>query len=267
MKKIHIFDNGVKVYDQHLMPAQRERYKKRNVHEADEEEIFTEIIRAIPDDGCYVNIGSAIGYYVILARKLSPGLAVHAVEPLERFRGYFHDNLLLNELTEEDITIHPLGVSGNEGKVSFVAKGFESRIVQDDEERFSLSNLLQMFKDGTRASLGKLGVKRYAEGAGEQTVIDTITLNMLVERVGSPIDVVQMDVQGLETAILEGGKQSLERADVRTFIIGTHGNRIHQQCLDMLTDSGYEIEYEEAHTPHQPDGIIVASKGGKRLVA
>jgi FkbM family methyltransferase len=265
MNKIHTFDNGVKVYDHHLMPAQRERYKERNVHEADEEDIFTEIIQAIPDDGCYVNIGSAIGYYVILARKLSPELAVHAVEPLKRFREYFHDNLLLNELTDDDFTVHPLGVSGTEGRVSFVAKGFESRVVQDDEEHFSLSGILQKLKDGIKASLGKLGVKRYAEGAGEQTVIDTITLNTLVERVGSPIDVVQMDVQGLETAILESGQKSLERSDVRTFIIGTHGNRIHQRCIDMLTDSGYEIEYEEAHTPHQPDGIIVASKGGKRL--
>lgn len=267
MNNIHVFDNGVKVYDHHLMPAQRERYKQRNVHEADEEDIFTEIIRAIPGDGCYVNIGSAIGYYVILARKLSPGLAVHAVEPLERFRGYFRENLLLNELAEDDFTIHPLGVSGLEGKVSFVAKGFESRVVQDDEKHFSLPGLLMKYKDGIKAFLGKLGMKRYAEGAGEQTIIDTITLNMLVERVGSPIDVVQMDVQGLETAILEGGMESLKRTDVRTFIIGTHGHRIHQRCIDMLTDCGYEIEYEEAHTPHQPDGIIVASKGGKRLAA
>jgi FkbM family methyltransferase len=265
MNDIHVFDNGVKVYDLHLMPAQRERYKLRNVHEADEEDIFTEIIRAIPADGCYVDIGSAIGYYVILARKLSPGLTIHAVEPLERFRHYFLDNLRLNELTEEGLTLHPLGVSDTGGEVSFVAKGFESRVVQDVEHAFTISSLVQMIKEHSKALLGKLGVKRYAEGAGKQTVINTITLDTLVKRIGSRIDVLQMDVQGLEVAILEGGSATLANADVGTFIIGTHGNRIHQQCLDMLTDNGYEIEYEEAHTPQQPDGIIVASRHGRRL--
>lgn len=267
MNDIHVFDNGVKVYDRHLMPAQRERYKLHNVHEADEEDIFTQIIRAIPADGCYVNIGSAIGYYVILARKLSPGLIIHAVEPLERFRRYFQANLQLNELTGEGLTLHPLGISDTEGEVSFVAKGFESRVVQEAEHAFTMSSVLQKTKERIKALLGRLGAKRYAEGAGEQTVIDTISLDTLVERVGRPVDVLQMDVQGLEVAILEGGRKTLANADVGTFIIGTHGNRIHQQCLDMLTDNGYEIEYEEAHTPHQPDGIIVASRHGRRLAS
>jgi FkbM family methyltransferase len=265
MSAIHIFDNGVKVYDSHLMPAQRERYRERNVHEADEEDLFTEIINAIPSDGCYVNIGAAIGYYVILAKKLSPNLAVHAVEPLERFRGYFRDNLLLNGLSEDDFFIHPYGVSGTDGKTTFVAKGFESRVVQDEDSGFSLRRLADRAKDIIKGVLGKLGVKRYAEGAGEQTVIDTISLDTLVERIGSQVDVAQMDVQGLETLILAGGKKSLDDAVIRTFIVGTHGKRIHDRCIEILRGSGYSIEYEEADTANQPDGIIVASKGVTRL--
>jgi hypothetical protein len=31
---------GVKVYDDHLTPVQKERYKKANVHEAEEEDLF-----------------------------------------------------------------------------------------------------------------------------------------------------------------------------------------------------------------------------------
>ena len=60
-RKIHKFDNGVRVYDDHLMPAQRQRYKIRNVHEADEEDLFIKIISSLPDDGTFVNIGTAIG--------------------------------------------------------------------------------------------------------------------------------------------------------------------------------------------------------------
>ncbi len=59
-RKIHIFDNGIRVYDDHLIPPQRKRYAQNNVHEVEEEEIFLRI----PVDGCFVNIGSAIGYYL-----------------------------------------------------------------------------------------------------------------------------------------------------------------------------------------------------------
>ena len=82
-RKIHKFDNNVRVYDDHLMPVQRQRYMIRNVHEADEEDLFIKIISSIPENGYFVNIGTAIGYYAILAKKLSPRLNIQAVEPLQ----------------------------------------------------------------------------------------------------------------------------------------------------------------------------------------
>jgi hypothetical protein len=35
--------------------------------------------------------------------------------------------------------------------------------------------------------------------------------------------------------------------------------------LSLLKDHGYAIEFEEQDTKDQPDGIIVASKGCRRL--
>lgn len=32
-ERIHVLQNGVKVYDRHLTPGQRKRYRQRNVHE------------------------------------------------------------------------------------------------------------------------------------------------------------------------------------------------------------------------------------------
>lgn len=88
-RQIHMFDNEVRVFDDQLTPGQRDRYQIRNVHESEEEDIFVELIRAIPADGCFVNIGSAIGYYPLLAKKLAPHLTIHAVEPPERHRVFF----------------------------------------------------------------------------------------------------------------------------------------------------------------------------------
>ncbi len=63
-RAIHTFDNGVRVYDDHLLDEQRERYRKHNVHEAEEENIFVDLIHRIPANGCFVDVGAAIGYYL-----------------------------------------------------------------------------------------------------------------------------------------------------------------------------------------------------------
>lgn len=264
-RKIHKFDNNVRVYDDHLMPAQRQRYMVRNVHEADEEDLFIKIISSIPENGCFVNIGTAIGYYAILAKKLSPRLNIHAVEPLQSFRSCFNENLLLNELTEVDFVIHPCAVGATNGRVSFLEKGYESQLLINSHDQKVTQQLAKKMKNQIKSVLGSLGVKRYAAGSGRKSETDTVTLEALVNQVGQQVDLVSMDVQGLELDILSGGESVLEKAAVKTFIIGTHGKSIHQQCIDMLKNKNYTIEYEEENTQHQPDGIIVASKGVLRL--
>ncbi|GBE07666.1 hypothetical protein BMS3Bbin11_01778 [bacterium BMS3Bbin11] len=266
-EKIHKFDNGVCVYDDHLMPAQRQRYRIKNVHEADEEDLFIKIISSIPADGCFVNIGTAIGYYAILAKKLSPQLHVHAVEPLKSFRSCFLDNIKLNNLSIQDFVIHPTAVGATDGRVSFLEKGYESQLLVMNDRKGKLAQISMKIRDLIKAGLGSMGVKRYAAGMGRKSEVDTITLDTLVKRVGRQIDVMSMDVQGLEVDILTGGNSVLEQSDVKTIIIGTHGNNIHQLCIKMLSDRNYMIEYDEPDTPHQPDGIIIASKGVQRLSA
>ena len=114
-RKVHVFDNGVSVYDDHIIPAQRERYRKRNVHEAEEEDVFAELVRNLPPNACYINIGCAIGYYPILAKRLAPGLTVHAVEPLARHRDYFSENARLNGFGASDFAVHSQAISARAG--------------------------------------------------------------------------------------------------------------------------------------------------------
>ncbi len=263
--KVHQFDNGVSVYDKHLMPVQRQRYSINNVHEADEEALFVKIISSVPADGCFVNIGTAIGYYAILAKKMAPGIRVHAVEPLQYFRHCFRENIKLNNFSDKEFILHSVAVGGKEGQVSFLEKGYESQLLESSAKQGGLKQILSAVKNMLKAGLGRLGVKRYAAGLGRKSVVDAITLETLVKRVGYPIDVMSMDVQGLELDILASGQSVLEKAEVKTFIIGTHGKQIHQQCISLLTDKGYMIEHDEPDTENQPDGIIIASKGLQRF--
>lgn len=261
--EIHVFDNGVKVYGHHISRGQRKRYKKHNVHEAEEEKIFLEILSALPGDGCFVNIGSAIGYYPILVKKTLPGLVIHAVEPLELHQQCFLENIELNDFRQSDFYFHPVGISDSGGLMNFVEARYGSKIVRNDQEYHQRPKA--RIKTYVKMMLAGLGL--YAYTPRQVRTIETITLDKLMEIVGRPVDLLQMDVQGMELGVLMSGSRSLLAGDIKTFLIGTHGQALHRNCMDFLKQHGYLIEFEDGNTKDQPDGIIVASKGTKRLAA
>jgi FkbM family methyltransferase len=254
-RAIHTFDNGIRVFEDQLLEEQRERYRKRNVHEAEEEEIFIDLIRRLPPDGCYVDVGAAIGYYLILARRISPRLAIHGLEPLERHRRFLSENLALNGLTSSDFTIHPEGLTSSEGSEILMDRGYSSRLAAPG--RAANLSLSARWK----GLLESIGLRRPKNAT---VAIRTMTLDTLVKRIGRPIDLLQMDVQGLEVEVLKGGRASLMDGAVKRFLIGTHGRKVgltlHEQCRDLLQASGYAIEIDQPDTQEQPDGILVASK-------
>jgi FkbM family methyltransferase len=254
-RAIHTFDNGVRVFEDQLLEQQRERYRKRNVHEAEEEEIFVDLIRRLPPAGCFVDVGAAIGYYLILARKLAPRLTIHGVEPLERHRRFLSENLTLNGLTNSDFIIHNEGLTSSEGSETFMDRGYSSRLAPVGERPgVSLSARWKCF-------LESIGLRR---PKNEALTIPTITLDTLARRIGRSIDLLQMDVQGLEVEVLKGATESMKTGAIKTFLIGTHGHArgltLHEDCRDLLQANGYAIEIDEPDTKQQPDGILVGRK-------
>jgi len=190
-RSLHVFDNGVVVYDDQLIPSQRQRYIKRNVHEAEEEDFFIKIIRGLPSNACFVNVGSAIGYYALLAKRLSPDLSIHVVEPLQRHREYFVENIRLNGFSPMDFVIYSEAVSAAEGTVNFIDADYSSAI---QGRTRSLRAFVSKFLFASRtAKLLPFGVK-----APQTSVVRSIALDSLVARVGRIVDLLQMDIQGFE---------------------------------------------------------------------
>ncbi|MEW6312657.1 MAG: FkbM family methyltransferase [Pseudomonadota bacterium] len=229
-RKIHTFDNGVKVFDDHLIPAQRERYTKRNVHEAEEEDFFVDIINKTSPDGCYVNIGCAIGYYPLLAKKLSPHLTIHAFEPLLQHRQYFIENIALNGRNKDDFILHEEGIAATNGEAKFVDNSYGSSLYRPGLQPRNLQT------------------------------IKTKTLDSFANEIGRVIDLCQMDVQGFELDVLRGAEQILKTNRVKIFLIGTHSPALHQGCIDILKMHGYAIDVDLYDTKEQPDGILIASR-------
>jgi FkbM family methyltransferase len=244
-RKIHTFDNGIKVYDDQLLPQQRARYRLHNVHEAEEEGVFIGLIGRITSDGAYLDIGAAVGYYPLLAKKLSPDLHIHSVEPLERHRTLFLEKISLNGFIPSDFTIYDQAVASVNGSIQFVDAGYGSSIIPNLAGSVSPRNLVKNL-------LHRLRPKAIKQ-------VKAVTLDCLVERIGPPIDLVQIDVQGFETDVLRGAARSMQQGDILNFLIGTHGARVHHACAYLLQKHGYNIEVDQEKGQNQPDGILVAA--------
>jgi FkbM family methyltransferase len=194
-RKIHQFANGVKVYDDHLTPVQKERYKKANVHEAEEEDLFIRLVKAIPEGGCFVDIGAAFGYYAILAKLLVRDLTVYAIEPLERHRLFLSEDFLLNELSVFDFIVLENSIASSNGMRLFVDAAYRSHILHGGER----------VKHSIKALAKKVSLKHGVAGPESRSSvvsIKTVTLDWLIEQNPRLVDLVQIDVQGLEDEVL-----------------------------------------------------------------
>jgi FkbM family methyltransferase len=227
---IHTFDNGVRIHDHHLLDAQRARYRTRNVHEAVEEDVFLEALAGVPPGGIFLNVGTAVGYYVILAKLKRPDLTIHGVEPLPSQVERFKENLPLNRFCLADFQLHEIAIAAKEeAEAQLLDDGYGSRLLGPAEP-----------------------------APGRIARVRTTTLARLCRTIGPRIDLVQMDVQGLELPILDKFFSSPERSGISTFLVGTHGGMIHASVIDLMKQNGYAVTFECARPPGQPDGIVLA---------
>ena len=254
-RQVHRFQNGVRVFDDHLVPEQRQRYGVRNVHEIEEEDVFLRLLQSIPPEGCFVNIGSAIGYYPLLAKQRSPQLTIHAIEPLEIHRNFFRDNIALNGFTQSDFILHQFGASRSDGSALLIEDRFMTAI------HGRPSSVDRQLRSTVHAMLVAAGLRQ----PSPTTRVATQSLDSILTIIGRPVDLCQMDIQGLEFAVLQGAGKTLRDRTIDTFLIGTHGRRLHRNCAALLRDWGYRIEVDQPDPKDQPDGILVASVAGSSL--
>ena len=234
--QVHVFDNGVKVYENHLLELQKERYALHNVHESEEENVFLDVLSKVKESGIYVNIGAAIGYYPLLAALKRKDIRIVAYEPLKMHRDYFLDNIKLNGLRRGDFKIYKEGVYVRNGAVNFSVEHYGSKIIEGRSKK----NALRLIKERTN-----------------NQKINCLTLVDLCRREKAEIDLVQMDIQGLEADVLESSRSILIQHKIRSFLIGTHSSELHLRCKQVLLKDGYRVLVDNFDTKFQPDGILL----------
>jgi ribosomal protein L11 methylase PrmA len=98
IKFIHTYNNGIKCYRDTIYPQALARYEKYiNLHEPFEDTIFEHIIKN-NEIKTFVDIGSAWGYYSILAKKLNKNITVVGFDPEKRMIENAYKNMKLNHI-------------------------------------------------------------------------------------------------------------------------------------------------------------------------
>ncbi len=101
---------------------------------------------------------------------------------------------------------------------------------------------------------------------GKVVDIETHSVDSLMQTLGiAKLGILHSDIQGHEVQMLHGAKAALAARAVEWVFISTHGENIHQRCLQILRAFGYQIMTE--HSPGESfsvDGLIVAAARSSR---
>jgi FkbM family methyltransferase len=187
--------------------------------EQDKQIMFTKIIS--PGDIVF-DVGAHVGFYTLLAAELvGPTGRVVAFEPVPRNLEILKRHIQLNGYT--NVTIIEAAVSNSSGFVSF-----DAQPGQDSAGHISDKGCLQ---------------------------VSTIVLDELVGNKLPVPSVIKIDIEGAEYLALSGSKKILGTHHP-VILLATHGSEVHDQCCNLLSNSGYSLHALDHRPLEQTDEII-----------
>lgn len=176
------------------------------IYEIDKQKLFEQIVK--PGDVVF-DIGAHVGFYTLLASELV-GITgkVFAFEPLPRNINFLKKHLKLNRLG--NVKIFEFAVSDKEENVFFgeLSNSFSGRIIEQEK--------------GIRV---------------KSVILD----NLIKSKKLLPPNVLKIDVEGNELAVLKGAEYTIEQYRPAIFL-ATHTEKIHNECINFLKKFKYNIQ-------------------------
>jgi FkbM family methyltransferase len=207
-----------------------------------EAEVFEELRRYLRPGSVFVDIGANFGMHTLVAASLvGPAGKVLSFEPLPRNAALLRRHIRLNRFRE-------------------IVQVFEEA-VSDSPEPFTFFSTDDADPLGLTASIAP------GEAAGKLRVAN-VRLDDVLPRLASQVDVIKIDVEGAEHAVLRGAVEILRRQRP-VLIIEVHGYvlpdfsssvRLLEQCLLSLGYSGRRLNissslmdsyFHSVYTPSQ----------------
>ena len=184
--------------------------------EHEERDLLICLVRA---NSCrtFWDVGANYGLFTFGLRAGLPDLRIEAFEPDPDYVALLQRTLGLSGL--DRVQVHPIALSDNQGKVTF--------------KRDLVSGSTGSMLAWRQPSDGATGP------AGDQPIIEVVasTIDAESARLGMP-DLIKIDVEGAELAVLRGGKGTLEAHMPIILLECTHRQEEVRRFLEEL---GYEI--------------------------
>jgi len=145
--------------------------------------------RLLGPDSVFIDVGANQGEFTLVAAKHARRGRVIAVEPVPSLREDLAANLRLNGF--DNVTVVALALADRPGTLTLYA---DDRTVEG-------------FRNEGTASLWSGGVRAQVVGEVEVDTLDRVVSRLALER----IDLMKVDVEGAELAVLRGGAEALRR--------------------------------------------------------
>ena len=89
---------------------------------------------------------------------------------------------------------------------------------------------------------------------------EILTLSQLLEKYNiEQLDVLHMDVDHSERAVLASSEELFKNKKIKTIYISTHREDLHKYCLDFLKECGYKLELQITKMIVGYDSLLVFS--------
>ena len=139
-----VMHNGIKIklnsYYGNMMTRIISHFKGH--HEPQEEKVFYEVLKSLPDEICMIEAGSYWAYYSMWARKEKRSVRNILIEPVDENAKIGKDNFALNDMTGEFVRAYV-----GETSLAPHAKRFEDKTIED-LERVSIDDLFERMNLG-----------------------------------------------------------------------------------------------------------------------
>ncbi len=181
-----------------------------------EPEKTTSFINILKNGQVCFDVGANVGYFTILGSRCvgSTGKVI-ALEPAMRNLAYLYQHVSLNKAN--NVTIISAACSDSES--------------------------LAAFSSGKNCAEGHILSGTVSEPAINEyvSVVPTVTIDAVAERLRLQPDVLKIDVEGAELSVLKGALDTLRKSRP-IILIEIHSEELLAACIAFLGPLGYEFE-------------------------
>ena len=171
----------------------------------------------------FLDIGSNIGYYSLLAAKSNPNIKAYAFEPAVGPKYFLKQNIKINNFSSK-IEAIDIALSNTRGTIDF----------------YEVGNLKYKYLTHNLAGEGNAGTKKTSRNF-IKTSVETNTLDNFINlQAIKEVDLIKMDTEGTEVDILKYGTETIKQFEP-IIICETLFNTIETELEAFFKPLGYQF--------------------------